>query len=245
MSYLTDIWDLFPSRDDPDTSGLYVAHLRSAITATSVNDFQSNLWLTNTTNCTLVDNGGKLHLSLPQSCWEGGGGVTLSASDDLSPPFVAQLPSSFNTGLIRQFAPRLNSSVTFDTVQETEFPKDCDKLPEAFYTSYSGGADCATYSLQACLPSDQTETPWKKIRQRQDITETLYLNISINVENTCGDEYRNTTVFKVGSKSSLGYFELPSYLNNNVPGPLLDEDPNELCDLHCLTQGFNAGPMIS
>lgn len=85
------------------------------------------------------------------------------------------------------------------------------------------------------MPSNVTNNTWIPTRRRQDLTEVLYLNVSVDLVGL----FHNTSVFKVQANSTAGYFELPSYLNNNTAGPLLEQDPDELCleDVHCVLQG--------
>jgi len=145
--------------------------------------------------------------------------------------FTAQLPALFNTGVIRQFLPRLNSSLIYDAVDVEEFPSGCNTIPGSFYVEYTGqAASNDNYSIQACMPGNLTQSPWRNTRKRQDITELLYLKLTLNIVDTI----HKTAVFMVQANSSAGYFELPNYINGGVPGPLLLEGPKVYCDEHCL-----------
>ena len=234
---LTDIPDLFDS-EEAEAGGVYqgdlVQSLRYALGVTSSDDVQAYVWLGKSINCTYDSDGNITDDPLDISCITTAG-TTFAGIDAQNDPFIAQLPAQFNTGLIRQFLPRLNSSLTYDAVNIAEFPQNCGSLPGAFYAEYNGrGASYENYSIQACMPGDLTESPWRATRNRQDIAELLYLNITIN-----GFDWpaHSTTVFKVQANSTSGYFELPNLLNGGAPGILLEKDPNLLCDQHCLAQG--------
>ena len=85
------------------------------------------------------------------------------------------------------------------------------------------------------MPGNLTNSPWKATRDRQDITELLYLNVTLEDKSVKTGITDNSTVFKVQANSTAGYFELPNYMNGG-PGPLLEKDPNSACDVHCMPQ---------
>ncbi|KGQ00801.1 hypothetical protein PAAG_12529 [Paracoccidioides lutzii Pb01] len=81
------------------------------------------------------------------------------ASLDPGKSFVSPAFTTFNTGLLRQFTPRLNSTVSFSVVPAREFPKDS--------------------SRRACHQT-KTKPPWKdEFRTPQRISEVLNLKIDI------------------------------------------------------------------
>ncbi|KAF8812036.1 hypothetical protein BYT27DRAFT_7088253 [Phlegmacium glaucopus] len=215
---LTDILDPF---NTPEHTGvnLMLVLVRSAITYTSNIDVQSYLW---TGPCTL-------------------GGIPLGNMSLLPQPFLAQLPSGYNTGLIRQFLPRINSSATREVITEADFPANCDTLPGSFYVNYGNlsveppSSDnhwspvVMQWSLIACMPANQIDSPWKPVRTRQDFSEELYLNIS--VIGWSGWDVQG--LFKITVNTTAGFFELPNYMNGQLPGPLLDDDPSHYCDRDC------------
>ena len=95
--------------------------------------------------------------------------------------------------------------------------------------------------LQACMPGNLTKSPWKSTRDRQDFTEELFLNVALiqyNL-NTANTDQQNIVLYKVTVDTTAGYFELPNYLNGEVAGPLLENDPNSLCGEHCERETTN------
>ncbi|PGH02506.1 hypothetical protein AJ79_07619 [Helicocarpus griseus UAMH5409] len=117
--------------------------------------------------------------------------------------------------------------------------EDCADLPGSFHAEYSGTLDNQLqYSLQACMPFNQTNSPWKnQFRTPQDISEVLYLNITVNEDKRIGFPSYNPTVFRIQVDSKSGYFELPNYYNNGTASDIFPRDPSEFCDQHCPSHG--------
>ncbi|CAI7650448.1 unnamed protein product [Penicillium pancosmium] len=176
------------------------------------------------------------HTWRPQ-LWDDGGSQKFSTLFNLSAmndPFFSPLTNGFNSGVFRQYAPRINSSTTVRSIQENEYPINCESDTANLFANYSSVRNVypgARYSLtkswtiSACMLASNTTSPWKETRDRQEFSEMLYLNISVqDTESFMSDllEIRLTT--------TAGYFELPSYLNNQTAGPLLDNDPTGACE---------------
>lgn len=136
------------------------------------------------------------------------------------------LPSSFskNAFPIAQYAPRMNSSVIYVNITENEFKENCRNETDngGFYAKYGVDTESLRFKFEACMPTDLRNTPWKVTRDRQDITEKLYLGLGLyGISGASLD----MVYWKLEVGTSLGYFELPSEQNNNKPGRLLDKDP--------------------
>ena len=69
------------------------------------------------------------------------------------------------------------------------------------------------------MPYDQSQSPWKNTRKRQDFSEALYLNIT----NTDNNNVQKS-LYKVTMTTTAGYFELPN-IEQSAPGPLLRNGP--------------------
>ncbi|KAJ5175369.1 uncharacterized protein N7482_001246 [Penicillium canariense] len=231
-----DIPDQFQGAADGD-SNLVVAMTRSALTSTTISEVQSQLW--QGANVTCVRKYGSEEL--PQSCRYGGS--TLANMSQLVEPFLAELPSGYNTGLYQQFIPRFNSSAQYDKITHSEFPTGCDKIDGAFYVDYTNVTTDPNgleyiWGIQACMPRDLTTSPWKSTRDRQDFTEELYLNVTLNQYYTNINQ-QGSTFYKVTLDTTAGYFELPNYMNSEIAGPLLEKDPNGLCGEYCEPETIN------
>lgn len=84
-------------------------------------------------------------------------------------------------------------------------------------------------------------SPWKATRDRQDTTETMFLNIHFGGSKNLADLDDNpeNITFKLTVNTTLGYFELPNYNNSGIAGPLLAKDPHDTClgnEDQCLSQ---------
>lgn len=241
-----DILDFFENLGGGVQPNIVSVFTRSSISSTFASDLQSWLWTSEPLACSPPPaNSDSTQEFCPQA------GATLATWSSFVDPFVAPLPGGFNTGLITQFAPRLNSSVTREFISDSEFPANCDTLPGAFYAHYyedapvTGNSIQGNWSLMACMPADQSNSPWNATRDRQDISETLYLNISVDSLNTQG--VPNVGVVRITLNSTLGYFELPNYSNGQLPGPLLSSDPFvEFCPQgtsNCLNPAPQSAPV--
>ncbi|KAF2787129.1 hypothetical protein K505DRAFT_317237 [Melanomma pulvis-pyrius CBS 109.77] len=193
-----------PSMFDPkleDSSTVQIHQLRSILDSATLKDWDANLWNEN------VD---KYRELTSQAL-----GYMANAESNI--PFVAELPSNFSTGVIGpQYAPRISSNTSFAEITQDEYNTGCRNETETggFYAEYKSAGRSA-YSLTACMSGNQHISPWNRTRDRQDITEDLYLQF----------EAYSIRIYKITVKTTLGYFELPSYHNGNKPGPILEKDP--------------------
>ncbi|KAB2576679.1 hypothetical protein DBV05_g4670 [Lasiodiplodia theobromae] len=157
---------------------------------------------------------------------EGEEGWGFENLDKLSDPFIAQLPYGFSTGFKQEYAPRINTSVSYESIAVEDAPEGCFSLEDDsrfvkyHYEYVHPFRSYQSWNLSTCIPSSALITPIKETRDRQDFDEVFYLNL------TRRDELvYDTGTFKVSARTTIGYFELPSYANGNQPGPLLDVYP--------------------
>ncbi|KAJ7366124.1 hypothetical protein DFH08DRAFT_678543 [Mycena albidolilacea] len=234
-----DLMDHFSKFASSFDFGETTALLRDRLASTGTATPQAQLWSRNMTCNSL--------LTLNLECVIAGGQYTFSNMSLLEDPFFAQLPSGFSTGLIRQFAPRINSTARRESITKDEFPQGCDALPGAFYVSYeniSALNDFPGFTFEACMPANMSATPWRATRDRQDFSEVLYL--AVNLTTAAGWEVQVPTgayFTRITVNTSAGFFELPNYMNGGIAGPLLAEDPTVRapgkCDLDCETQTYD------
>lgn len=224
-----------------------VALTRSALTTANVDDPQSQLWpgCNLTAACNALD---MVDGNVPYKNICNDKGVTFSNISQLCSPFFAELPNGFNTGLIRQFLPRINSTADYQMVEASDFPENCQSKNGSFYVDMGNSTDISPdlWHLQACMPADLRNSPWKATGNRQDFTEALWLNVTFWNQSASGT---GGVVFpslysKVTVTTSAGYFELPNYMNSQLAGPLLDNDPtknpsNGACGVDCEPQFYN------
>ena len=156
--------------------------------------------------------------------------ITFSNVASLKPPygpFMVQLPANYSTGLLLQYAPRVNISTTYERISATEI-SNCESQPHALSLNFSkNSVDPPTvtdWGLQACMPGS-LETPWKATRARQDFSEVLFLNVTYPdlTGRSLGGLVSEYT--KVIMNPTAGYFELPNIMDDQVSGALLRDGP--------------------
>jgi hypothetical protein len=183
--------------------------------------------------------------------WQNTSGIQLHTLNDilsLNDSFYAQLPTGFNTGVLRQFAPRLNSTATYETITASQFPSNCDSIPGSFYSRYYSEYTVYEYhrswGVTACMSANLTKPQWQKTRDRQEFSEALYLNFT-STQGYSGDTPADGKLYRITVNTTAGYFELPNYMNEGVPGPLLEQDPVNLCGADCRYQTLDPDMSIN
>ncbi|KAJ7074106.1 hypothetical protein C8F01DRAFT_1272425 [Mycena amicta] len=224
ITNLVDIPDHFDPLKGSFDYGYITALTRARLASTTNDQPQMNLWsqaldcntLTQTKNSLL--------------CVLGGGQYILGNMSLLNDPFFSQLPSGFSTGLVKQFAPRINSTAHRENITAAAFPANCDQIPDALFLRYANISNAGSYALEVCMPGNVTASPWKSQRSRQDFSEELYLNITLS-------GFDGIQAFSGADTSFYSKITLPNYMNGGINGPLLTDDPSHYCDLACETQG--------
>ncbi|KAL4749465.1 hypothetical protein BDW72DRAFT_214052 [Aspergillus terricola var. indicus] len=236
--YLMDLTDQ-PRLEASDN--LITVMTRNALKSTTITEPQAQLWMGASASCNPLSEG------YPQPNYTWSYGIqdacasmrnTLSNMPALPDPFLAELSSEFNTGLFRQFAPRINSTAQYDSITADQFPADCDQVDGGFFAEYANTTDLrldSFWGVQACMPDDITQSPWKATRDRQDFTEVLYLNITLSEDYSSGRS--SPAYYRLTLNTTAGYFELPNYMNGGVAGPLLDKYSTGPCGSDCGNQG--------
>lgn len=158
---------------------------------------------------------------------------TLDDWEKMPGPFFSELPSDSHTGLRTQFAPRVNFTTEFTCLNRStwEWPAECDDEQAMVFDYRDPTTDTSRYStwgIRVCMPPDSTKSPWKATRDRQDFKETLYINAT---SGSYIPDYDNYCAVKIELKTTAGMFELPNYMNDDKPGPLLAKSPVEPDDL--------------
>lgn len=160
--------------------------------------------------------------------------ATLSNLSALHDPFLAELPSGYNTGLIRQFLPRINSSAK---IVPADFPRHCGMTAGSLFYHHSSPdssntslSDNSPWAVTVCMPTDVSQSVRKPTRDRQDFSEELYVNVTFRQYEEARIEY----TMKITVDTTAGYFELPNNFNGGKPGPLLAKQSE--CGLNCRPQ---------
>ncbi|KAK5721864.1 hypothetical protein LTR15_006457 [Elasticomyces elasticus] len=233
IEQLTDFTDRLEALDEYSDQTAAAA-LRAAMVSTVSTDPQSRLWsASGATNCT-----GSRSVSNGACAF---GQISLSNMKALDDAFVAQLPAGYNTGLIRQFLPRINSSVTRERITEAEFADDCG-YQSTFFANYStavltgyynGSRSGPSWHLIACM-TGESQRLISQTRSRQDLREQLYLNLSAYNPpmSTHGAPEHWSGLFRITLDTTSGYFELPNYKRSGLPGPLFPTAPADVLSDH-------------
>lgn len=181
-----------------------------------------------------------MHTFQPQ-LWQGIQGQRLSSFKNfsaMSDPFYAQIPNGFHTGVLQQFAMRINSSATSRSIEPAEFPSVCNSDSSGFFTNYTSlvvdGSYQTSWAVAACMPNVTSKSPWVETRDRQEFSESLYLNISLPDSDLRTSD--GSALYEIIIRTTAGYFELPNFMNNGTPGALLERDPTPNCNITCMRQ---------
>ncbi|KAI1756893.1 hypothetical protein F4782DRAFT_547998 [Xylaria castorea] len=243
MIALADFADHFIPLDGLGDDGYVTTITRGRLATTGVDTPQPRLWSEHV-DCNILtqvpSNGVLDYRDRNLLCDLNGGYSTFGNFSSLENPYFSQLPSGFPTGLVRQFAPRINSTALRENITADQFGKERVKTPDSLYIHYQNTTAEENYnyswSLDACMPSNQSVSPWKASHERQDFTEDLYLRISLG---GFEDDGIPSGVYysKITLDTTAGFFELPNYMNGGVPGPLLEDNPNNHCKTDCAEQG--------
>lgn len=142
--------------------------------------------------------------------------------------FVSSLMNGTNTGILRQLGMRLNSTTSCTNEDVSAFPATCSGgRPFVSALSLHG------MNISICAPGNYEETPWTLSRNRQDVSEELWIDLAIDptadeiytLETQWG-ELTNWTLHCTVD-TTRGYFEIPNVYTNNNPGPLLGTWPSQ------------------
>lgn len=251
VSRIVDIPDKFDTTD-PNQPSLVTILTRNALKSTSNTTPQPRLWQEDI-GCSF-SNGSRTERCVLEM-------TSLGNFSALSNPFLAQLPVGYHTGVIKQYIPRINSTVRWETLPRADMPAGCGEMPDSFYVHYANatlpseaslgyiGGQPRNWSIQACMPGNQSMPAWSNTYKRQDFTEVLYLNISVMGYEDDLDPVQSfdspTTggVFKITSDTTTGYFELPNYMNGGQAGPIIDgvPDDDDHCGFDCERQVYGSG----
>jgi hypothetical protein len=136
--------------------------------------------------------------------------------------FVSSLLNGTQTGVLREHALRLNTTVTCKNITSAHFPSPCSgQRPLDVHIHRPN------LNISICVPGEVGKNPWTLSRNRQTIDEELFIDFQF--ENPpligMGLGLKDFTTYCKAS-TSRGYFELGNIMNDFVYGPLLDDWPD-------------------
>jgi len=199
---------------DPDSAGLNQTRLSETVpmVATAVQlgtelDFQPYLWAEN--------------FSVPQP----GSPLSILVLANETRAFVSALPNGTSTGVVRDYALRLGSTVGCARVEKSAFPSPCPG-EKPFATNLEG----PNVGISVCVPGNYLASPWHLSLDRQDVTEDLYLDVQVSQalanlssENEGANDWFRPFTVHCQCSSTKGYFELPNARNDYKPGPVMSQ----------------------
>ncbi|KAL4987782.1 hypothetical protein BDW68DRAFT_177535 [Aspergillus falconensis] len=239
ISYLLDLTD--KARSEADGNSITVM-TRNALKIAAITEPQVQLWALVHPVIRFPDDinspaiYGSLGFTMPVPVWETHGATCLSCPIHFWRSYrLNSTRASFDNLRRGSIPPRGMRNITAD-----EFPANCDRLDGGFFAEYANTTDLRYddwfWGVQACMPDDVTQSPWKATRDRQNFSEVLYLNITLR--GYYSGATSDATYYGLKLHTTAGYFALPNYMNGGVAGPLLDKDPSELlCNSDCADQG--------
>lgn len=157
--------------------------------------------------------------------------------------FASALPSNVDTGVLRYYAMRMNSSIHCELVSRDFFPDTCPgfkpldgslSLPVLDKTPRNDDGPFETQvTVRWCVPGEYDSSPWATTRDRQNVSEVFFIDVDRpTLPNGTYSIFFSDGSFttRCSAKSTRGMFELPNYHNNFRAGPLLEEAPNDNYD---------------
>lgn len=132
--------------------------------------------------------------------------------------FTSSVPNGTSTGVYRHHAGRMDSKATCTRGRSS--PGDCKGA-----WPLTASLSLPYLNVEVCVGGDRNTNPWATNRDKQEIKESFWLQVSSwHPEPFYGSE--NFTI-QCESVSRRGWFELPNHHNGYKPGPLLDVWPSE------------------
>lgn len=132
--------------------------------------------------------------------------------------FASSVPNGTSTGVLRQHAVRMDSKATCTKGRSS--PSGCKGA-----SPLTASLSLPFTKIEVCVDGDRDTNPWEINRDKQEIKENMWLQVS----SWNPDPYQRPDNFTIWceSVSRRGWFELPNHHNGYKPGPLLDDWPSK------------------
>lgn len=140
--------------------------------------------------------------------------------------FVSSLKSGTTTGVLREHAIRMNTSV--ECVMDHSFPDHCAG-DSPFTTNFTS----PVLEVAICGEGNHERSPWKNSRDKQEINERLWMHMKVNADTvqqvathkTDLPSAKNFTM-RCDATSTRGWFEIGNYQNEYSYQPMLEIWPS-------------------
>ena len=126
--------------------------------------------------------------------------------------FTTSIPVRTDTGILRAIVPRLNSSLSCETVLYSDLPSSC------YEDSSERPIPLAKHSVRTCV-IDNFTLPMSQ--HGQNISEDYWFNIQVNESPVQMDQGQKFSQH-CQQNTTLAYFEPPNYWNNHTIQDIID-----------------------
>lgn len=140
--------------------------------------------------------------------------------------FTSSIVNGTTTGVLREHAIRMDSNVDCSLV-ESFVDKCAGDRP--FTTNYTSHA----LEVSVCAEGSYDKYPWNRTRDRQEITERLWMRMKVNVDNLGDYDVFQTDLtsaksftMRCDATSRRGWFEMGNYQNGHSHQPMLESWPS-------------------
>ncbi|KAK5083280.1 hypothetical protein LTR70_008229 [Exophiala xenobiotica] len=225
---LISLHDLFDSQGYNDPTA--ILRLRAALNGVSPSHIQPQIWVSNDTK---VDCNNETawtlnpNAKMPAISQCRNSGLTYMSLIDQPEAWVSQLGYGFATGVkSNQYIPRVNTSVNIEFMEE--LPDQCTSEKAVLLMDYAGKVTqydstenetvtTRQWWAKVCILHYPQDSGFNDTDDAQTLVETAFLDLyNYDIGST-----KSRNVSAITMSTTVGYFELPNYNNNNVPGPLL------------------------
>jgi hypothetical protein len=199
--------------------GVVISKVRDKIRSTSLEDLQMNLWHEHDDNFEVLP---VEQMNRQTFAW-------LRAFEDANPKYFASaVANGTTTGVLREHALRLNSSVKCEMLESK--PSYCAGSKPFFTEFEHTGRYSTEIKTSICVEGDHSAVPWSRSRDKQGVTERMWMSVEAP-EDTPPWESVNLAeavysfVISCNASSTRGYFELGNYQNGQQFQDLLEKWP--------------------
>lgn len=223
---LISLHDMFDSLGYNDRTA--ILKLRAALNGVSPSHIQPQIWVSNDTK---VDCNNETawtlnpNAKIPATSQCRNSGLTYMSLIDQSEAWVSQLGYGFATGVkSNQYIPRVNTSVNIEFMEE--LPDQCTSEEAVLLMDYAGKVTwydstenetvtTRQWWAKVCILHYPQDSGFNDTDDAQTLVESAFLDLyNYDIGST-----KSRNVSAITMSTTVGYFELPNYKNNNVPGP--------------------------
>jgi hypothetical protein len=219
--------DIEPAQMDHIPHNVFLRRMTSDLASISLDEEQPNLWSDHVSSDTWLRARSFWSSTLDDRYRSLRPWLSGFIHGDYETPlfFVAALSANSTTGVLREHAMRLNSSIQCTEIDRASFPNQC--LGKGPFVASIGRRDDT--KIRVCVPGEIGIFPWTRSRSRQDITEQLYLDLwdrGSSGEQSSAQLKNVSATIMCEAKTTRGFFELGNNLNNDTYSTVRSQWPS-------------------